>query len=51
MSAADINRERIRIFVNGEAVSQMFRVQLGQGYKIMLAQVRFSSEEENTPSL
>lgn len=51
MSAADINRERIRIFVKGEAVSQMFRVQLGQGYKIMLAQVRFSSEEENTPSL
>ncbi len=50
-SAADINRERIRIFVKGEAVSQVFRVQLGQGYKIWLAQVRFPSEEENTPLL
>jgi hypothetical protein len=38
ISAADIHREGIRVLVKGEAVSQMFREQLGDGYKIMLSQ-------------
>jgi hypothetical protein len=39
ISAADIHRECLRVLVKGEAVSQMFHEQLGDGYKIMLSQV------------
>lgn len=39
MSAADIHRECVRVLVKGEAISQMFHEQLGDGYKIMLSQV------------
>lgn len=39
MSAADIHRECIRVLIKGEAVSQMFHEQLGDGYKIALSQV------------
>ena len=39
ISAADIHRECLRVLVKGEAVSQMFHEQLGDGYKLMLSQV------------
>jgi len=39
--AADIYRECVRVLVKGEAVSQMFHEQLGDGYKIFLSQVSF----------
>ena len=42
MSAADVHRECVRVLIKGEAVSQMFHEQLGDGYKIMLSQVRLS---------
>ena len=32
-------REGTRVLIKGEAVGQMFRQQLGDGYKIMLSQV------------
>ena len=40
ISAADIHRECVRVLVKGEGVGQMFHEQLGDGYKIMLSQVR-----------
>ena len=39
MSATDIYREGVRVLIRGEAVSQMFHHQLGNGYKLMLALV------------
>ena len=39
MSASDLYREFVRVLVEGQAISQMFHDQLGNGYKIMLSQV------------
>ena len=39
ISATDIHRECVRVLVKGQAVSQMFHEQLGDGFKIMLSQV------------